>query len=352
MPRRRAKTASSSKRRTVIGCFGVVLLAYIALVSRFLSSQPSSIPFKIDHLPAAASFHDEKPPLETLVQGWNITGNVSWLMDFSIVGFPKTGTSTLMFYLEQYTDAIFTFPDERCELGWNQHVKLIRALYRQYQPNRIMGIKCPRDLEIDLALSNYNKYFPTTKFIVGLRHPILWFQSFYNFRVANEFPMPPAETLIGSCKRANQGVCTYRANFSKHLQQIEPWRRVFLYHVDQLKEKSAADESNTVGPLFRRDLGDFLGVSRPLTLPMLWVKPGQRSITEEKQNEIDALKIDICDERFIELRQVLLEQGSQSADWIQNVFISQPNVVVSNPEQFAKLLEAWHNDPCHHTHAA
>ena len=33
----------------------------------------------------------KKPRLEKYVNGWNITGNVSWLLDFSIVGFPKTG---------------------------------------------------------------------------------------------------------------------------------------------------------------------------------------------------------------------------------------------------------------------
>lgn len=284
-----------------------------------------------------------KPPLDELVQGWNITGNVSWLMDFSIVGFPKTGTSTLMFYLEQYTDSIFIFPDERCELGWNQHVKLIRAMYREYQPHRRMGIKCPRDLEIDLSMSNYNRFFPTTKFIVGLRHPVLWFQSFYNFRVTNEFPMPPGEKLIGRCVRANQGVCTARANFSNHLQKIEPWRKVFVYHVDQLLERP---DNNDNGPLFRRDLGDFLEVSRPLTMPMIWVKPGQRSVTVEKQKEIDALKMDICEDRYSRVRQVLLKQAAQSAEWIRNVFLKQRNVVVSNPDQFSKLLAAWHSDPC------
>ena len=351
MPQRRATNqkngSRASKRMAILGCFAVIILAYFALVGHVLSSR-TSVPRRNGNFPPPPppppSSSYQKPSLDDLVQGWNITGNVSWLMDFSIVGFPKTGTSSLMFYLEQYTDSIFTFPDERCELGWNQHIKLIRALYRQYQPHRRMGIKCPRDLENDLAMSNYNKFFPTTKLIVGLRHPILWFQSFYNFRVTNEFPMPPAERLIGKCVRANQGVCTYRANFSKHLKLIEPWRKVFVYHVDQLQETTGGDSSS--GPLFRRDLGAFLSVSRPLDLPMIWVKPGERSVTFEKQKKIDALKMDICQGRYTNLRQVLLTQASQSADWIRNVFLSQPNVVVSNPDRFVKLLDAWHVDPC------
>ena len=34
---------------------------------------------------------DTKPRLEEYIQGWNVTKNVNWLLDFSIVGFPKTG---------------------------------------------------------------------------------------------------------------------------------------------------------------------------------------------------------------------------------------------------------------------
>lgn len=278
-------------------------------------------------------------PLDALVQGWNITGDVSFLMDFAIVAFPKTGTSTLMFYLEQYKNSIFTFRDERCELGWNQHVKLIRDMYQEYSPTRRMGIKCPGNLEVDLALSNYKQYFPTTKFIVGLRHPILWFQSFYNFRITNEFPMPPAEKLIGKCLRAYQGVCTARAKFSDHLKKIEPWRKVFLYMVDQLQE-------NPEGLVFRQDLGNFLDVYGPLSKPLIWIKPGQTDLDAELQKEIDSKKIDICHERYGPLRAVLLQQAIESADWIRTEFVAQSNVRVSSRARFEQLLDDWYLDPC------
>ena len=170
-------------------------MAYVTLVANVLTARSSDNPLMISP--------SNKVPLESIVQGWNITGDVDWLLDFAIVGFPKTGTSTLMLYLEKHSDTVFIPNEERCELGWNQHVKLIRELYRHYQPGRRMGIKCPRDLEIDLSLNNYHQYFPATKFLVGLRHPILWFESFYNFRVTNEFSMPPAQKLIGKCRRFN-----------------------------------------------------------------------------------------------------------------------------------------------------
>lgn len=52
-----------------------------------------------------------------------------------------------------------------------------------------------------------------TKFIVGIRHPILWFESFYNFRIHNKVRMPPAEELVGNCGGRMHGVCTRRGNF-------------------------------------------------------------------------------------------------------------------------------------------
>jgi len=121
-----------------------------------------------------------RPPLSSIVQGWNITGDPSWLLQFSIVGFPKSGTSTLMFHLKDHPE-IHIFKDERCELAYNQQVRLIEDMYRQFPPATanqrfVRGIKCPLDLENPrLSMKNYRKFFPKTDFIVGIRHPVLWY---------------------------------------------------------------------------------------------------------------------------------------------------------------------------------
>lgn len=133
------------------------------------------------------TFHDNlepipRPSLASLVDGWNITGDVSWLIQFSIIGFPKSGTSTLMFHLRDHPE-IHMFPHERCELSSNRQKILIEDMYRQFPPSStlplhryVRGIKCPMELENrQLALHNYQKYFPKTDFIVGIRHPILWY---------------------------------------------------------------------------------------------------------------------------------------------------------------------------------
>lgn len=257
------------------------------------------------------------------------------------MGFPKTGTSTLMLYLKNQSQSVFMFSDERCEMGWNQHVPLLVDLYHQYQPHLRMGIKCPHDLEVDLALNNYNEFFPATKFIVGLRHPILWFQSFYNFRITNGYNMPPAERLIGRCKRSFQGVCTFRANFSKHLEKIEPFRKVFLYDVSQLQDHDTARSA-----LFLQDLGEFLDLPEKLEQPMLWIKPGQNPVSTEEEEVRNGTKINICEGQYANLRTVLLEQASRSAYWIRNVFMANPNVKVSSQVYFSKLIDSWRDDPC------
>ena len=280
-----------------------------------------------------------KPRLEEYIQGWNITKNVNWLLDFSIVGFPKTGTSTIMLYLKNHTESVFIFDDERCELGWNQEVPLLKDLYREYQPNLLMGIKCPWNLEVDNSLDNYRTYFPETKFIVGVRNPIRWFESFYNFRIHNEFPMRPPQRLIGKCKKLNKGVCTDRANFSNHLARIEDSRKVFLFETSQLKNSESTN-------VFLRDLEEFLGLKTPLRGPMMHVKPGRKPMSKEHEEELNSKKIDICEPQYVYLRGVLKDHASESADWILDKFLSNPNVKVSNPDYFKSKLQEWHSDPC------
>jgi hypothetical protein len=120
-----------------------------------------------------------RPPLSSIVQGWNITGDVSWLLQFSVIGFPKCGTSTLMHHLRDHPE-IHMFAHERCECSHNQHARLIKDLYNDFPPSTATqhfkrAIKCPIDLEnTQLSLPNYRKFFPKTDFLVGVRHPVLW----------------------------------------------------------------------------------------------------------------------------------------------------------------------------------
>ena len=83
-------------------------------------------------------------------------------------------------------------------------------------PTRIkFGLKCPGVLYRN-DLSIYKRYFPTTKLIIGLRSPLSWFESFYNYQMTKSNPSIMKDTnttnLIGMCKK-HQKVCTHRARF-------------------------------------------------------------------------------------------------------------------------------------------
>ena len=344
-----------------------------------------------------------RPPLTSLVQGWNITGDVSWLIQFSIIGFPKSGTSTLMFHLRDHPE-IHMFPHERCELSYNRQKILVEDMYRQFPSSShtssrfVRGIKCPLELENrQLALQNYQTFFPKTDFIVGIRHPILWyviiclmlyldnhkrlteyaisfydrkrFESFYNFRLQNKFPMPPAETLVGRCRKGWNNVCTNRANFHiflsnlgktnittnmeemdyvdvemrKAINPIQTTRKVFLYEVSQLSDR------NTERSLqFRHDLQQFLHLQQPIP-PLIWFKPGQNRTADinHDKNFKQSSRIDICDERYDAIRSILLHHSKQASRWISKYFIHAEGVIVSSKTHFeTAILKQWKVDPC------
>lgn len=179
--------------------------------------------------------------------------------------------------------------------------------------------------------------------------------------------MPPAEKLIGKCKRGWENVCTFRGNFqiflsnlgktnmtidmnerkfidSKFWGAIHPvptQRRVFLYEVSQL-----SDRSDERALQFRTDLQHFLRLKQPLE-PFIWFKPGVNHTEERALVEVNTRKIDICQERYEELRQVLMHQSIQAAQWIRTYFMHADGVVVSSPEHFSNtLLKVWEVDPC------
>ena len=323
------------------------------------------------------------PTLENIVQDWNITGDPSWLLDMSVIGFPKCGTTTLMYHLESHPE-IQMFTKERCDLGTGQQVTLIRDLYAEVKrdPQQKRGIKCPRDLEShDHSLPIYRQYFPNTKLIVGIRHPVLWFESFYNctysprregtpamsrltnrtVRVQNGHPMKHPNEFIGLCSKYSWHLCTVRGVFNLYLGNLgktpmsdderslvpKQYRRfikpqnvtnpVFLYDMSQL----SSDEES-----FRQDLQSYLGLKEPIP-PMIWMKPGKNVTDTKIREERESAKIDICDDGYEMVRQVLMEHSISAATWIRDFFLESSDVVVSSRDVFkTEILDAWMKDPC------
>jgi hypothetical protein len=122
--------------------------------------------------------HDGQPPLDRLVDADKITGKVDWLLDFAILGHAKCATSFVMNWLRQH-ESVQMWDYEVCDLNNRQPASLVRKLYQDLPAGADYqrGFKCPGHFSRE-PLRYFRQYFPQTKLIVGLRHPVRWFERY------------------------------------------------------------------------------------------------------------------------------------------------------------------------------
>jgi hypothetical protein len=299
---------------------------------------------------------EDRLPLHELIGDFdkNILGDVEFLLDFAIIGHPKTATTFTMEWLVSHPE-IQMYEHELHSLQSGKPAEFVSQMYALPAGNKYKrGYKAPNDIGNIEALGAIAEYWPDCKLVVGLRHPVSWFESFYNFRVRKNFPMPPAGSLIGKCTANSKGVCTDDARFHLHLnllgktnqtarekKLLQPFpsnvsklapmhNKVFLYELSQLY-----DEDETRSHKYRRDLGNFLGLKHAL--------PPIGSTHTSKNAKLD---LDICEERYRPLRQELMKIAKPASEWIREYFMQSPEVVISSPEFFNELLLEWMEDPC------
>lgn len=300
------------------------------------------------------------PPLSAFVGHGDmaIKRDVQCIMDFAIIAHPKTATSSTLKWLNEHPEVVLP-PVEINALPMGQPAEHVRILYNlSSEVDMKRGYKAPRDLINPRSLYSIYNFWPKTKLIVGLRHPVLWFESFYNFRVRGGFDMPPAETLIGKCPRNSRGVCTDEGLFHIHLSNLGKTPRnttrelmmlegprykfmmemprlpnkVFLYEISQLHDKS-----NERRYQYRLDLTNYLDLQKPL-------EPMPPSASADKPKKKKA--IEICDEKYVHVRAELMKHARSASLWIREYLLPHPDVTVSSPEYFHELIVAWMEDPC------
>jgi len=277
------------------------------------------------------------------------------VLHFAIIGFAKTGTSTIMKLLAS-SDELFVPVFEACKLPQklNYFLYNLSGFNESEGLNQRRGLKCPNLIE---NMGVMTPMYPHTNFIIGLRHPIKWFESFYNFRANNSNGnYPAAETKIGSGGMA--AVVTDRAQFhiklaalgktpmleeekklfsNDTISYVKPSQsKIFLYDVDQLR----ANNTST----FRTNLKNFLELDNPLSEPA-HIIPGKNR-TGKLLLKVTKIKIDICEERYNELRKVLLDHGTRAQKWIRTYFLESEDVSVPDRPEFERALENWTVDPC------
>ena len=98
--------------------------------------------------------------------------------DFGIIGFPKTGTTFLLDMLGKHPEV--SMPTrETCK---NSGIDAAQQSKDERTPTTRYGFKCPQMIRTTALLEQFAPISNETRLVVGVRHPVLWFESFYNFR--------------------------------------------------------------------------------------------------------------------------------------------------------------------------
>eukprot|EP00977_Amphora_coffeiformis_P023336 scaffold13016_cov154-Amphora_coffeaeformis.AAC.9 len=260
--------------------------------------------------------------------------DVSDIIDFAMIGNPKTGTTFMSEqWIGQHPDLITPKFEMRAmvfEKGPGRSIELLFPYIKQKLPPKKLGYKCPADVREIRALANLREYFPKTKLIIGIRHPVWWFQSFTNYRIRHDVDIPSPMQSRGPCRKVNANACTYNAYF--HVQ------------IDGQKVPKVAEA-------LREDLSAFLELDT--LLPSL--ETAQPRVHEDNSTAADPNHfrrrrerevVNICEPQYKELRDELVLVGRDAAEWIETYFMPLPNVIVSSPDYFRQVLSTYQADPC------
>lgn len=330
---------------------------------------------------------DGRPSIDDILDGQgNIVGDPQKLLDVAIIGFGKTGTTTVMNWLSQHS-RIHMYPTEIYDLADSRPAQFIQKLYMlPVGDNLIRGYKSPMDLTLPHVVQDYlRRYWSATKLIVGIRHPVRWFESLYNFRIQNlkagfnvsNFPKP--DQCIGPCTEHSMNTCTAKGEFALFLRNLGKTllpptttnagtattitfadpnngndnvtrvekimyrvakmgipaglhympNPVFLFDVQQL-----ADTNQTRAAALRYDLSRFVGLqpreheqdqntneSSSLLSKQIPHSKPGKFRSPARQVELDAHKMDICHPAHLLLRRDLMRMARTSSLWIRRYFI-------------------------------
>ena len=304
------------------------------------------------------------------------------VMDFAIMGFGKCGTTTMSSNLAASVAPMLS--GDTCT-PIKQHIWYTNMKWPHDQkkdPNNtkpLKGVKCPRGLEGYGDVKRYSDSLPKTKFIIGIRHPVLWFQSFFNMQTANwgkkrdpyrfHYPRCTHGNCRNRCKR-NDLFCTARSNFlipisrlgktpmnmnmstttttTEELQFLPEWlvkkyrkrkpariaNHVFLFETNQMSTKLFGD---TMVDEFWSDVANFLDYPWEIS----------HNIYSKARKELNPKHLlNICEPKYDKLRSVMMPAAYDMSRWICDYFIQAPDVTVSNQTQFCSIVQDYRNDPC------
>ncbi|KAL9190970.1 hypothetical protein ACHAXT_000676 [Thalassiosira profunda] len=310
-------------------------------------------------------------------------------LDFAIIGLPKTGTTFLLNELGLHPEVTMP-PEEICDICHDNGAEWTAEWLRNASsapaasglPQKY-GLKCPKMVRDTRAIDNLISMGSDTRLVVGVRNPVLWFQSFYNYRVYDYYNLDgvtgegriksPFELSKGKGDTGEKhwgGLSTKHARFEVYLRQLakvpitkrellemtngtrhmpdrispNPYK-VFVYATEQLADKNA-----TRALQLRKDLQDFLGLTEPIAERQVGRNSAKENSKQYSKEYDEHLKeygeMDICNRKYGRIKRMLMAQATNTSRWIAERFIESPDVVVSGKEHFKEILDGWGDDPC------
>lgn len=296
------------------------------------------------------------------------------ILDFAIIGFPKCGTTTV----EANLGLVAPLPISDVCTPIHQTVYYAYhnwpRIYGNNETKVLRGTKCPAFINDDWLIE-WSTYLPKTKLILGIRHPVLWFQSFWNMQAGNrltEFAKNDPYSITKPCQlspgRLNcrndcpgkQLFCTQRASFHIPMARLgktllsEKERQLLSAKTYPLRAGMNLENHNITNPIFVYELtelnedyiwdemADFLQFPGKIPHPLYKSSHGRHP----------ELEIDFCDEKYDSFRALMMPDSYDLSTWLQEYFIplakdkSRTDVVIPRHERFHELVEAYKVDPC------
>jgi len=293
--------------------------------------------------------------------------------DFAITGFAKCGTTSLRSWFYAHNDTRMPIVEEIFNhvnpLNGATHIQNIIA---KSGSGKFRGYENPHDIQWAGSVNLFRYSCPNTKLIVSLRHPVTWFESFYNYGVIyNDYwrigagtpneqinPLPSTKPIyvtsgngafhrflavLGKTPRGDDEVELLNpASFTdidKELLNIDRVNNtIFLLEVSQM-----SDTNETHAATFKQDIEKFIGFDEPLpAIPH--ANSGEAAQKKRKRNVNTERLMDICDPIYKPIHDEMMIIARNASAWILGYFVQSADVVISG--NFEDVVKGWNEDPC------
>lgn len=122
------------------------------------------------------------------------------LIDFVVGGFQKCGTTYLQNKILYPSESLFIPHHETHFLQNDKYSEFVAEFDNVTEKEKIVGYKSPFELGHERSLRNLETLFPDAGMIITLRHPVLQFESLYNYKLRTlPYLIPTVENFIGVC---------------------------------------------------------------------------------------------------------------------------------------------------------